>query len=100
MSHIAELLRIRAEAYALAGRPVEARADLLEAYATAVWQGAHLFALRAAMALASGSPPLDPSPAARERLASALARITEGHEVADVVASRRLLDDAGPPDAV
>ena len=95
VSHIAELLRIRGEAHTLAGRPAEARADLLEAYATASRQGAHLFALRAAMALVSGSPPLDPAPAARARLAATYALFTEGHHLDDLVASRRLLDEVG-----
>jgi predicted ATPase len=86
---------IRGRAHALAGRPAEARADLLEAYATASRQGAHLFALRAAMALVSGAPPLDPAPAARARLAATYALFTEGHHLDDLVACRRRFDEAG-----
>jgi predicted ATPase len=95
-SFLAELHRLRGEILVRRARPAEAQAEFTIALTVATEQGARLFALRAAMALARLSASTGDGEEARARLAAIHATFTEGHDLPDLRAARRLLQPPGP----
>jgi predicted ATPase len=93
-THLAELRRIRGEAFVRLARPTEARSAFVLAFEVASRQGARVFALRAATALVALAVETAGRAAAAsdlERLATTYAGFTEGLDLEDLAVARRLL---------
>jgi predicted ATPase len=96
---LAELLRVRGELAASRGDAAAAEADFRRALDEARRQGALTWELRAAASLARIWHGQRRTAEARELLAAAYDRFTEGFETAELTATKRLLDELGQPAA-
>ena len=88
----AELCRQKGELLAASGKPDEAEANLREAMSIARTQGASVFELRAAASLARLLAGGKRGDDARAALAEVHGRFREGHDSADLIEARDLLD--------